>query len=120
MRIWRVLALAALAMVVWFSVGIALKLKIWPMLAVPVLVVGGLQVIYNYKPIFFLMVFAIPCSLHIELGDIAIDAFSEPLMIVFLLIFIINILRGQQFSLHKPISTFHFLLFLLLVLDSIY
>ncbi|MEZ4826862.1 MAG: O-antigen ligase family protein [Bacteroidia bacterium] len=113
--IWRYLALAAIALLTLGSVGMALRLHIWPLYAVPVMVVAALQVIYNYRPLFFLMIFCIPVSIQYEFGTaFSIDIFSEPLMLVFLLIFVLNVLAGRQFSWKGKIYGFHVLLFLLI------
>ena len=114
MKIWRVLALVGLALAVWLSVGVGLKLKFWPLLAVPVMLVVALQIIYNYKPLFYLLIFSIPFSLHYEMGDLALDVFSEPLMMVMLLVFMINILAGRQFHRKGKIYPFHLFIFFIL------
>ena len=111
---WRLLALAVLAVVVVGSIGVALKMKIWPLYAVPLAAVAVLQVIYNYRPLFFLMVASIPLSVQVELGSLAIDMPSEPLMILFLVIFLMEWLAGRQFDLKKSLRPFSLLIFLLL------
>lgn len=114
-KVWRILSLAGIAILTLMSFGMALRLHIWPLYAVPVMVVVALQVIYNYRPLFFLMVFCIPISMQYSIGTaFAIDMFSEPLMIVFLLIFVLNILAGRQFSRKGKVYGFHILLFLII------
>ncbi|MDX2249330.1 MAG: O-antigen ligase family protein [Bacteroidia bacterium] len=114
-KIWRILALAAIALLTLVSFWMALRLHIWPLYAVPVIVVVTLQVIYNYRPLFFLMVFSLPVSLQYEFGTaFAIDVFSELLMLVFLLVFVLNTLAGRQFSRKGKVYVFHILIFLIL------
>ncbi|MCB0840282.1 MAG: hypothetical protein KDD99_26620, partial [Bacteroidetes bacterium] len=77
MKTWRLLALAGIAIAVLGSIGMALRLHIWPLYAVPVMLVVGMQVIYNYQPLFYMMIFSIPFSMQLEFGtSVAIDVFS--------------------------------------------
>lgn len=114
LRIWHLLGLGALALLTWGSIWISLHFKVWFLLALPFGAIVLLQVIYNYKPLYFLLIFSIPCSLHYEMGDIAIDVVSEPLMLLFLLIFIINTVAGKQFNLKGKLYPFHVLVFMIL------
>lgn len=108
------LALAAFALFVVGSIGLALKLKFWPLYAVPVAGVVVLQVLYQYRPLFFVLLAAIPVSVQLELGPLALDVPSEPLMIMFLAIFLVELLAGNQFRQREPLRIFHLLIFLLL------
>lgn len=115
MDVWRWLALTAIALITLGAFGMALRLHIWPLYAVPVMLAVALQVIYNYKPLFFLMVFCIPISMQVEFGTaFAIDVFSEPLMLVFLLIFLFNFLAGRQFAGKTKIYPFHIFIALII------
>lgn len=75
----------------------------------------GLWIVYNYKPLFYLLIATIPISYGFELpGNVTLDLPAEPLMLIFLFIFLIRMLSGQQFSLKRKLSTFHLLVFLIL------
>ena len=113
-KTWRVLGLAVFALFVVGSIGVALKLKFWALYAIPVAGVVVLQVIYNYRPLFFLMIAAIPISIQIEFGSLAMDVPSEPFMIMFLVIFLLELLAKNQFKLREPVRAFHLLIFLVL------
>lgn len=108
---WKYLALAGIAAIIWIAVAFALKLHIDFLFAIPLVVVGAMMLVYNYKPFFYLMWFAIPCSIPIELGSFATDLFSEPLMWLMLGIFGLNLISGNQFSKKQKITTFHILIF---------
>jgi O-antigen ligase len=112
---WRWLLLLALALITLGSVWFALRLRINLLFAVPLIVVAGLQVIYNYKPVFYLLFFSIPGSLQVELGGgLSMDVLSEPLMLVLLTVFLFNLFSGNQFSLKKKVRPFHIMIALLL------
>ena len=113
-KTWRILALAAFALFVVGSIGVALKLKFWALYAIPIAGVVVLQVVYNYRPLFFLMIGAIPISIQIEFGSLAMDVPSEPFMILFLVLFLLELLAKRQFNLKEPVRPFHLLIFLLL------
>ncbi len=113
-KTWRILALAAFALFVVGSIGVALRLKFWALYAIPVAGVVVLQVVYNYRPLFWLMLAAIPLSIQIEFGDLALDVPSEPFMVLFLVIFLLELLAKNQFRLRETIRPFHLLIFLLL------
>lgn len=114
LKTWRILALAAFALFVVGSIGVALKLKFWALYAIPIAGVVVLQVVYNYRPLFFLMIGAIPLSIQIEFGSLAMDVPSEPFMILFLVLFLLELLAKRQFRLAEPVRPFHLLIFLLL------
>ncbi|MEL6653494.1 MAG: hypothetical protein AAFQ87_22080 [Bacteroidota bacterium] len=111
---WRWLILIGLAGLTFVSVWFALRMRINLLFAVPIAVVGGLQIIYNYKPIFYALFFSIPLSMQLEMGPLALELVSEPLMIILLLIFVINLLSGKQFHLGRRIRVFHVFVFLLI------
>ncbi len=115
MQRWRQLLLGALALVTVGALAAALRLQIWALLALPVLAVGLLQVIYDYRPLFLLLIFSIPWSLHLELGSsLAVDLPTEPLMLLFTGIFLFEAAAGRLFSKQAKIYPFHWLVFLLL------
>lgn len=114
LKTWRALALAVFAVFVVGTIGVALKWKIWPLYALPIAGVVVLQVIYNYRPLFFLMIGAIPLSIQVEFGTLAMDMPSEPFMILFLVLFLLELLAKRQFKLREPVRPFHLLIFLLL------
>ena len=97
LKVWHNLGLGAIALLLWGTVWITLHFKIWFLLAVPLGAIVLLQVVYNYRPLYYLMIFSIPCSLHYEMGDLAIDVASEPLMLLFLLIFLLCFRDRQRF-----------------------
>ena len=115
LKIWRVLLFSMLALAIIGAVGLAVRMRMNLLFGIPIALVLALQVIYNYKPVFFLLIFCIPFSMQISLGGgFSMDILSEPLMLVFLLVFIINFLSGRQFSQNKKLYPFHILVFLLL------
>ncbi|MEO0470573.1 MAG: O-antigen ligase family protein [Bacteroidota bacterium] len=112
---WKILLLASIALVTCGSVFMAWYMKVRIFYAVPVLMVGALQVIYNYKPLFYLCLASIPISLQVEMGGgFTLDVASEPLMLVLLGVFTINLVAGKQFRLRKKVSGFHIFIFLLI------
>ncbi|MEO1585742.1 MAG: O-antigen ligase family protein [Bacteroidota bacterium] len=114
-KMWRIILLTGLALLVWLTVYATLKYRINVIAALPIVAVMGLLVLYNYKLIFYLLIFCIPWSLHLELGGgLAMDIFTEPLMLVFLAVFLVEFLAGRQFSLKKKVYPFHVLIFLIL------
>lgn len=114
MVLWRNLALMGLAALIWTSVFAALWLKVNLLFAVPLMLVMGLLVIYNYRVIFFMMIFSLPVAVHLEFGSLALDAPSEPLMMVMLLVFLLNFVAGRQFQWRGKIYGFHLIIFFLL------
>lgn len=114
-KAWRWLLLAALAFLTLAGIYIGIKFKNNLFFGLPFVVVITLAIIYDYKQIFYLMIFCIPWSMQVELpGGNAMDFFSEPFMLVFLAIFIIQLLAGNQFKWKGKIYPFHLLVFLLL------
>ena len=76
--------------------------------ALPLGAILVLQVLYNYRPLFYLLVASIPCSLHYEVGStLSTDMFSEPLMLLFLGIFVVEALAGRIFSRTDRLYPFH-------------
>lgn len=113
--VWRWLLLAGIGVFTVLCVAMAVKVRLNLFFALPVLAVMGLLVIYNYKWVYFLMIAAIPVSLQFQVGSgAAVDLFSEPLMLLFLLLFVINVLSGKQFNMQEKLYPFHVLVFLLL------
>ncbi|MEM6261549.1 MAG: O-antigen ligase family protein [Bacteroidota bacterium] len=84
------------------------------LLGLPVAAVGVLLLVYNYKPFFYLLLASIPPSVEIYFGGSSMDVASEPLMLLFLLLFIIELVAGRQFPRDKVIKPYHILVFLLL------
>lgn len=115
LRIWRILLLTGLALLVFVSVYAAIRYRINFLFGIPLVAVLVLQVLYNYRPLFYLLVASIPCSLHYEVGTtLSTDMFSEPLMLLFLGIFIVEALAGRIFSRKDRLYPFHILVLLLL------
>ncbi len=114
-KTWRWLLLAALAIMVFGGVFLGLRFRNNLFFVFPFALVIILAVVYDYKPIFYLMIFCIPWSMQVDLGGgNAMDFFTEPFMLLFLAIFLVEILAGRQFRWRKRIYTFHLLIFLLL------
>lgn len=111
---WRNLALMGLALLVWATVFGAIWFQAPVFLMVPMVVLMGLLTILNYKPIFILLMGTIPLSVHLEFGDLALDVPSEPLMMVFLGVFLLNVCAGRQFQWSGRMYAFHLLVFLVL------
>jgi O-antigen ligase len=114
MSLWRKLALLGLALLVWTTVFGAIWFRQNLIFLVPVAVLMGLLTLYHYKAIFYLLIFTLPLSLHVEFGALALDLPSEPLMMVLLLVFLLNVCARQQFQWRGRIYPFHLLIFLLL------
>ncbi|MEO0895135.1 MAG: O-antigen ligase family protein, partial [Bacteroidota bacterium] len=115
MKTWRWILLAFLAFMTLAGVAIAVRFRLNILYGIPLAVVVLLAIINNFKDVWFLMVFCIPWSVQYEIGTgNAMDFFSEPFMLLFLLVFFVQLLSGRQFSLKGKIYTFHFLIFLLL------
>lgn len=83
------------------------------LLAAPLGLVLVAQLLYNYRILFYALICAIPCSMHLELGAFSIDT-SEPLMLLMTFIFLLNLLAGKQFSLTEKLQPLHIFVFLLL------
>lgn len=112
---WRWLLLLSLGLLTILSVGLGIRMRMNLLFAIPIAAVMGLMILYNYRVIFYLLIFSIPFSIQIELaGGFAMDMFSEPLMLVMLGIFLVKTAAGKQFSLRRDIHPFHLLLFLLI------
>ena len=85
------------------------------LMGIPLALVMGLLLLYRYKPVFFLLVASIPVSTQLTLGgSLAVDMFSEPLMLVFLAVFLLETLAGRQFSGQAQLRVFHVLVLLIL------
>ncbi len=83
------------------------------LLAAPLGLVFVGQLIYNYRILFYALILAIPCSMHLELGSFSIDT-SEPLMLLMTFIFLLNLAAGKQFSRNEKIYPLHIFIFLLI------
>lgn len=113
---WRYLLLGSMALITLGAVYFAIRLKMNLLFGVPIVAAGVLLLVYDYKPLFFLMVAAIPVSIQYELpGAAAMDMVSEPLMLVFLMVWILNLASGKQFGRKQRIYPFHILVALILV-----
>ncbi|TAE49442.1 MAG: hypothetical protein EAZ89_14225, partial [Bacteroidetes bacterium] len=113
--LWRNLLLAGLALATVGAIALSVRLHTPLLMALPVVVLLLLLIVYHYRPVFWLAVAAIPCSLQIEMGgSFAIDIASEPLMLVLMGIFLIQVLAGRQFDRSRKLSAFHILIFLIL------
>lgn len=107
------LLLAGISLVLILNLFVWKKFHIDFLLAAPLGILFVLLAIYNYRIIYYLLFLSIPGSLHLDIGSLALDT-SEPFMLFFLGIFILNLFRGKQFSLSKPIPPFYLWIFLLL------
>ncbi|MEZ4684772.1 MAG: hypothetical protein R3B47_01475 [Bacteroidia bacterium] len=110
-RPWLLLAMAALVLL---SAYVSIRLsqpKVW---IAPIAALGVMAAIWDYRPLWYVMIAAIPASLHLEMGAIAIDMPSEPMMLMFLGILFLNMVSGRQFGLQNKIFPFHLLIMALL------
>jgi len=113
---WRKALLLGMAAITLTAVYFAIRLKMSLLFGIPVMAVGVLLLVYDYKPLYFLMVAAIPLSVQVELpGAAAMDMVSEPLMLVFLVVWIINLAAGKQFERNRRIYIFHIWIALILI-----
>lgn len=115
-KTWRWLLLAGIAVLTLIATYAAIRYRMLALFALPLAGVMFLQVLHNYKPVFFLLIFSIPASYQMELsaGGLAIDMPSEPLMLLFLVIFLFNVVSGRHFQRKSRIYPFHLLIFLIL------
>lgn len=114
-QLWRLFLLTGLAWAIIFSLGLVHYYRSLIFLALPPAIIIILWIVYNYKPLFYLLIATIPISYGFELpGNLTLDLPSEPLMLIFLFIFIVRVLSGKQFSLNRKLYTFHILVFLIL------
>ncbi|MDX1908676.1 MAG: O-antigen ligase family protein [Bacteroidia bacterium] len=112
---WQRLILALLLVTTVGAVCLALRLRTPLIMAIPIVLVVLLQVFYHYKPVFFLMMVAIPCSIQVELTPgFSMDMASEPFMLLFLLIFLFNLVSGKQLGAGSRVYTFHVLILLMM------
>ncbi|RMG20752.1 MAG: hypothetical protein D6730_19215 [Bacteroidetes bacterium] len=112
---WRMVLLAGLAASVLLSAGLMVYYRQLIFLALPLALLLLLQLVHDYRPVFFLMLAALPWSVGVELGGgTSLDLPAEPLMLLFLFIFMLRLLGGKQLRLHQKIYPFHLLIFLLL------
>jgi O-antigen ligase len=112
--LWRKLGLLALALLVWVTVFSAIWMRIDLIMLVPLVVLVALLTLLDYRPIFWLLIFALPLSTHLEFGDLALDMPTEPLMMLLLAIFLLNVCAGRQFQWTGRIYGFHLLVGLIL------
>ncbi|MDX2284791.1 MAG: O-antigen ligase family protein [Bacteroidia bacterium] len=114
-RWWRLLLLAALALTVVGSVALALRLRMPVLLGLPAGALLLLLLAEDYRPVFWMLIAAIPCSIQVELGGgFSMDLVSEPLMLTMLAVFLISLAAGRQFAGSSRLYPFHLLIFLLL------
>lgn len=107
------LLLAGISLVLILNLFVWKKFHIDYLLAAPLGILLLFQAIYNYRIIYYLLFISIPGSLHLEFGSTALDT-SEPFMLFFLGIFLLNLITGKQFSASKSISPFYLWIFLFL------
>ncbi|RMG59289.1 MAG: hypothetical protein D6722_22510 [Bacteroidetes bacterium] len=115
LKAWRWLLLSLLAVVTVGALAMAVRMRMPILMGIPVALVMGLLILYRYKPVFFLLIASIPLSTQMEVGgSLALDLFSEPLMLVFLVVFVLDLLAGRQFRGTARLKPFHFLILILL------
>ncbi|MEM6764115.1 MAG: O-antigen ligase family protein [Bacteroidota bacterium] len=113
--LWRGLLLAILAISVWGSLYLRMKMGVAILQVLPLLLVGGLLLIYNTKWVFWLLVASIPISINVELGSLALDVPTEPLMMAFLLIFLTELIGGKYVKLNQKVYPFHLWIILIVI-----
>lgn len=83
------------------------------LLILPLGILALFQAIVNYRTLYYVLFLAVPASLHLEMGGNSLDT-SEPFMLFFLGIFLLNILSGKQFSWNKKIHPLFIFIFILI------
>ncbi|MFK7972939.1 MAG: O-antigen ligase family protein [Bacteroidia bacterium] len=106
--------LAGMAALILLSALVSIKFSqplIW---VLPLGAIGLMAAVWDYRPLWFMMIAAIPASLHLEFGPLALDIPSEPLMVFFLGVLVINLVSGRQFGKKDSLFPFHILVIALL------
>ena len=111
---WKIIALVIVAFIACLGAYASSRFRIPYLVASPFALVIVLQLLTNYKPIFYLMIAAIPLSVPLESGSLSTDLVSEPLMWVLFVIFLLNIVSTRQFSVKGKLKIFHLLIFLII------
>ncbi|MEM8898108.1 MAG: O-antigen ligase family protein [Bacteroidota bacterium] len=114
-KVWRIILLVLLALSVWASLYLWMKMKIAVIQVIPFLIVGGLLLFFNTKWVFWILIASIPISINIELGPLALDVPTEPLMIAFMLVFLIELVAGKYVKRTQTVYTFHLWIILMLI-----
>lgn len=108
---WLLLLLAGATLLAAY---LNLKLQQPVVWILPIGLLGAMTLIWDYRALWYLLMISIPASLHLEFGSLALDMPSEPLMVVFLAIWFLNVLGGNQRQRGTRLYTFHILIFLLI------
>jgi len=115
LKVQKWIVLGGMALLTIASVYLSLHFRINAILGIPLAAVLVLQTILDYKFVYYLLILSIPFSFAVELpGGLASDFFSEPLMWLFTLVFIVEFLSGRYLDFRKQIYGFYILVGLLL------
>ena len=90
-------------------------MKIAVIQVIPFLVVGGLLLFFNTKWVFWILIASIPISINIELEPLALDVPTEPLMMAFMLVFLVEYVAGKYVKRHQTVYTLHVWIILMLI-----
>ena len=83
-------------------------------LFIPAALLAGAQLLVNYRPLFYLLIFSIPFSVQLEFGPLSMDLPDEPLMILLSMIFIFEWVAGKVTRFDAKGFDFRFWLFILI------
>lgn len=113
-QIWRVLLLTGLALIIILSSVAAIRLRQPAFYAAPIALLLVFQIVYNYRPLYWLLIASIPLSVPLELGAVRVEIVSELLMLLFLLIYLLRWMAGKEVNPTRKIYVFHVLVLLIL------
>ena len=98
---WGLLLLLAVSL--FLSVWVAIRFRNLVFLSLPLAFILLLQLLHNFRVLFYLLFFAIPFSVQLELGSLSLDMPDEPLMILFSGISMLLLLSGKLLKKEDPI-----------------
>ena len=98
---WGVLLILAAS--IFLSIWASMHFRNLVFLSLPLAVILILQLLHNFRILFYLLFFAIPFSIQLELGSLSLDMPDEPLMILFSGVGILLLLSGKLLKKQDPI-----------------
>lgn len=110
---WKKIGLAITAVLIFLSLFMWNKYHMNELLIAPALVLLVLQLLIDYRVLYYAMFLLIPASINIGIGSASVDT-SEPLMLLMLVLFILNVMAGKQFEKGTPIRPLYVLIALLI------
>lgn len=84
----------ALSSVIFLLAG--LYLKIYALILLPVVLIFGFIALVDITPIFYLLLFCLPLSTEVTLGSFGTDLPSEPLMVILMFLYVLQVLLHPQ------------------------